>query len=107
MTVERWLNTMGLLDQYQQQYPEKFRPKEREPELGEDEYGFIVRFVIHLPGGMIRNTQQASRVLLGVAGAALFLTLVVFFWGSSGPKIPSAQEALRDTPTVGLRQGAE
>ncbi|MFY9462859.1 MAG: hypothetical protein WAP52_01595 [Candidatus Sungiibacteriota bacterium] len=98
---------MGLLENYQQQYPEAFRPKAREPELGEGEYGFIVRFVIHLPGGMVRNAKEASYVLLGAVGVIIVLTLVVFFWGGSGPKIPSAQEALRDTPTMGLRQGAE
>ncbi len=74
---------MGLLENYQQQHPEAFRPKEREPELGEGEYGFIVRFVIHLPGGLIRNAKQASYVLLGAAGVILVLTLAIFFMGNS------------------------
>ena len=77
---------MGLLENYQQQHPEAFRPKEREPELGEGEYGFIVRFVIHLPGGLIRNAKQASYVLLGAAGVAIVLTLIVLFWGSGGSR---------------------
>lgn len=99
--------SMGLLENYQQQHPEAFRPKEREPELGEGEYGFIVRFVIHLPGGIVRNAKEASYVLLGAAGVSILLTLIIFFWGGSGPKVPSAQEALRDTPTTGLRAGAQ
>lgn len=101
------METMDILEQYKLQNPKAFRPKEREPELGEGEYGFIVRFVIHLPGGMVRNAKEASYVLLGAAGVAIFFALVIFFWGGSGPKIPSAQEALRDTPTTGLRAGAQ
>lgn len=73
---------MDLLEQYKQQYPEKFRPKEREPELGQGEYGFIIRFVIHLPGGMVRNAKEASYILLGAAGVSILLTLIIFFWGS-------------------------
>ncbi len=79
---------MGLLENYQQQHPEAFRPKEREPdELVEGEYGFIVRFVIHLPGGIIRNAKEASYALLGAAGVVVLLTLVISFWGS-GDGIP-------------------
>ncbi len=98
---------MDLLEQYKLQNPEAFRPKDRESELGQGEYGFIIRFVIHLPGGMVRNAKEAGYVLLGAAGVAVFLTLIIFFWGSGGPKVPSAQETLRDTPTTGLRQGAQ
>lgn len=98
---------MDLLEQYKLQNPEAFRSKEREPELGEGDYGFIVRFVIHLPGGMVRNAKEASYVLLGAAGVSILLTLIIFFWSGSGQKIPSAQEALRDTPTTGLRAGAQ
>ena len=75
---------MGLLENYQQQHPEAFRPKEREPELGEGEYGFIVRFVIHLPGGLIRNAKQASYVLLGAAGVIGLISLAIFFWPGGG-----------------------
>ena len=78
---------MDLLEQYKLQNPEAFRPKDRESELGRGEYGFIVRFVIHLPGGMVRNAKEASYILLGAAGVLIVLTLIVSFWGSgSAPK---------------------
>jgi|GEM_PF-1562223 hypothetical protein len=71
---------MGLLEQYQQQYPEAFRPRDHEQEAGGDEYGFIVRLVIHLPGGVVRNARQANRFLLITACIFLLLTVVVYLW---------------------------
>ncbi len=96
---------MDLLEQYKQQHPEAFRPRENTG-LGADEYGFLIKLAIRLPGGFVQNAKQASRVLLGAAGIALAITVLLLLRGS-GQELPSEEEILRNTPTSGLRGGVK
>ena len=96
---------MDLLEQYKQQHPEAFRPRENTG-LGADEYGFLIKLAIRLPGGFVQNAKQASRVLLGAAGIALVITVLLLLRGS-GQELPSEEEILRNTPTSGLRGGVK
>ena len=54
----------------------------------------------------MQNAKQASRVLLGAAGIALAITVLLLLRGS-GPELPSEEEILRNTPTSGLRGGVK
>ena len=94
---------MDLLEQYKQQHPEAFRPRENTG-LGADEYGFLIKLAIRLPGGFVQNAKQATRVLLGAAGL-VFVVAIVLFLRSGGSNLPPEEEILRDTPTSGLRGG--
>ena len=94
--------TMDILEKYKGEHPEAFRPREN-PGLASDEYGFLIKLAIRMPGGFVRNARQASRVLLGAAVLLIVVSLSVFFWRGSGPELPSEGEIVRDTPTSGLR----
>jgi len=99
---------MDLLEQYKQQHPEAFR--KQKPARMADEYGReytgMVAFVMRLSGGRIRTAQQASMALIAFAAMMLVISLF-FFFRNGGPSLPSVQQTLRDTPTRGLRSGAE
>ncbi len=102
------VQNMDLLEQYKQQRPEAFKPVVPQPATDPygREYGAMVRLVMRMSGGRIRDARQASYVLIAVAAVFLTVSLFFFFRGS-GPSLPSAQEILRDTPTSGLRSGTQ
>lgn len=98
---------MGLLEEYQRQHPAAFASQQQQQDrLGSGEYGFLIKFVIRLSGGLVQNARQANRVLLVAAVVFVFAAVSLYFWSSRSPVI-SAEEAMRDTPTTGLRRGAE
>ena len=96
---------MGLLENYREQNPEAFReaPKWEPPR----EYGFFIRLVMRLSGGKIRDVNTAAKMLAIAAAVVFVVSLFLFFSGGGGPKLPPEREILRDTPTTGVRQGAE
>ena len=75
---------MDLLEQYKQQYPEKFREK-KVPTMT-DEYGRaysgMVAFVIRISGGRIKDARQASVALLAVSAIIVVSALIISFWPS-------------------------
>lgn len=95
---------MDILEQYKSQHPEAFRPQAA-PSAGAEEYGFIIKLVLRMPGGAVRSPKQANKILLGAAGAVFVTALILFLWrGGSG--LPPDAEIRRDTPTAGVRAGA-
>jgi len=73
---------MDLLEQYKQQRPEAFKPSVAAQSTTDHygrEYGAMVRLVIRLSGGAIRDARQASYVLLAVAIVFGIATLLFFF----------------------------
>ncbi len=97
---------MDILGEYEKQRavasapirPASFRP--------DSEYGFFIKLVMRVSGGKIENARQASIVLLSAAGVILLISIFIFFRGSS-VSLPPPRDILRDTPTSGLRPGAE
>ena len=75
---EKHLNLMDILSQYKQQHPEAFQ--EKTPARMSDEYGReytgMVRWVVRLSGGRIRDARTASYFLLALAGVA---AVIAFF----------------------------
>ena len=96
---------MGILENYKEQNPSAFReaPKWQPPR----EYGFFIRMVMRLSGGRIREVNKAAQVLAIAVAVVFVVSLFLFLSGGGGPKLPPEREILRDTPTTGLRQGAE
>ncbi len=75
---------MDLLEQYKQQNPEAFREQKR-PQASDEygrEYSTMVRLVMRLSGGAIKDARQASVVLLIGAAIIAIIALIVFFWPS-------------------------
>ena len=72
---------MDLLEQYKQQRPEAF--KQTAPQPAADpygrKYGTMVRLVMRLSGGKIKDARQASYALLAVAIVFGIATLLFFF----------------------------
>ena len=95
---------MDILEKYKGEHPEAFRPREN-PGLAEDEYGFLIKLAIRMPGGFVQNARQANRMLLAAAGIAFAVAIFLFFRG--GSDLPPYKEILRDTPAAGVRPGAE
>lgn len=85
---------MDLLEQYKQQNPEMFREENR-PQATDEygrEYKGMVRLVMRLSGGRIRDTRRANMVLLGTAMVLTCITIAFFLLGSSGGiEQPSAE----------------
>ncbi|MBI2053311.1 MAG: hypothetical protein HYT41_01010 [Candidatus Sungbacteria bacterium] len=99
---------MDLLSQYKQEHPpfQKQKPQAVTDPYGR-EYGAMVRLVMRLSGGRIRDARQANYALATFAGIIFLISLFFFFrFFRSSQSLPSAQEILRDTPTSGLRPGA-
>ena len=89
---------MDLLEQYRKEHPEAFRPRETQPELGEHEYGFLIKFVVRLPGGV--SVARARTILLGAGGVFLVAGAVIFLL-YGGDQRPQPTEAdLRRTPPL-------
>ncbi len=90
---------MDLLEQYKQQYPEKFREQKPAPMTDEygREYSTLVALVMRLSGGRIRDSKQASYALLGAAAIIAVISGILFlrlFSSGTGPN------AGRITPPV-------
>ena len=75
------LKRMGILEQYEKQFPEANKPAPQWQPASE--YGFFVKLVMKLSGGRIRNERGANYVLLGVAGIIFFVAILIFIF--SGP----------------------
>jgi len=77
---EKHLNLMDILSQYKQQHPEAFQ--EKTPARMSDEYGReytgMVRWVVRLSGGRIRDARTASYFLLALAGVAAVIAFFLF-----------------------------
>ncbi|MEK7541316.1 MAG: hypothetical protein AAB533_00505 [Patescibacteria group bacterium] len=99
---------MNLLSQYNKDHPEAFQEQKAVPMTDEygREYTTMVRWVIRLSGGRIRDGRTATYTLMAVAAIIFIISLFLFFRGG-GASLPPAREILRDTPTSGLRPGAE
>lgn len=90
---------MDLLEQYRKEHPEAFRPRETQSELGAQEYGFLIKFVIRLPGG---GTLARARTILLAAGSLFLVAGAVIFLLYGGDERPQPSEAdLRRTPPLG------
>ena len=92
---------MDLLEQYKTQHPEAFRPARMAAMRDSGEYGFIIKFVIRMPGGVVRDARSAKRVLLGASGVLLALALVVFFAGSGSSRPQIDEDNFTLTPPSG------
>lgn len=81
---------MDLLEQYKQQNPGAFqREKSQAPQDPYGyEYGGMVRFVMRLSGGRIRDAKQASYALLGIA-IVCALGGILLFTGIPGTSAPT------------------
>ena len=81
---------MDLLEQYNKDHPEALR--EQKPLYATDPYGreypAIVRMVMRLSGGRIKDARQANYALMVFAVLALFVSLFLFFGGGSGTFSP-------------------
>jgi len=73
---------MDILSQYKQQNPEAFREKPKwQPS---SEYGFLIRLVMRLSGGRIRDAKKASMALLSIAMVVLIMSIAIFIYSFSG-----------------------
>ena len=72
---------MDLLSQYKKEHPEAFQEKPALPMTDEygREYATMVRWVIQLSGGRIRDARQASYALLGATILIFLAALTMFF----------------------------
>ncbi len=81
---------MDLLSQYNKDQPEAFQEEKAAPIT--DEYGRahsgMIRLVMRLSGGRIRDARTASYVLLIAAAVILTVSLVFFFAGSGNSTLP-------------------
>lgn len=81
---------MDLFSQYNQNHPEAFREQKQIPAT--DEYGRaysgMVRLVMRLSDGRIRDVKQAVRVLLIVGIAVFAVSIVIFLYNVSGSGAP-------------------
>ena len=70
---------MDLLSQYKQDHPEEFREKSR-PSTSPDrsQYGFLIRMVMKMSGGLITDANQASYALL--VAIVLLAAIAAFFY---------------------------
>ena len=70
---------MDLLSQYKQDHPEEFREKPRPVGSADrSQYGFLIRVVMKMSGGLITDANQASYTLL--IGAILLIAIAAFFY---------------------------
>lgn len=93
---------MDILSRYKkenQQVPQQFGV--RDTAENTDDFGFLVRLVIRLSGGRIRNTAQAMTILAvaSIIFIIVSLVIVVFFSGTKNESVPSdmIKKALEDT----------
>jgi hypothetical protein len=63
------------------QFKEEWRPQQKIPKKswGEKLAGFLVKY----SGGLIKNENQASYVIIGLVVAAIIVSLFLFFLGPS------------------------
>ena len=75
------LKHMGILEQYEKQFPEANKPTPQwQPS---SEYGFWVRLVMKLSGGRIQDEKIANYVLLGAVLLLMVIAIMIFFFGSA------------------------
>ena len=72
---------MDLLSQYKQDHPEAFQKQKPQPATDPygREYRAMMRFVMRLSGGRIRDARQASYALLVVAVIIALISAFLFF----------------------------
>lgn len=75
---------MDLLEQYKTDHPEAFRELPRQQVA--DGQSFLIRMVMTLSGGMVRDVRQAQYVLLGIAIICALVGAVLFFNLVRGPQ---------------------
>ncbi len=76
---------MDLLSQYKQDHPEAFQEK-KQPRMSDEygrEYTGMVRLVVRLSGGRIRDARTASYALLIFVSIIIVASLFLFFSGGS------------------------
>lgn len=75
---------MDFLEQYKQQNPPAFQ--KRSSLLLTDDYGRaysgMITLAMRFSGGRIKNTKEASYVLLVFAGIIMLVSFAIFFWRS-------------------------
>ena len=99
---------MDILSSYKQQHPAAFQEKKQTPLTDEygREYSTMVAWVIRLSGGRIRDARTATYTLMVVAVIVFIISLFLFF-RRGGASLPPERDIFGNTPTSGLRPGAE
>lgn len=83
---------MDILAQYDKQTPEQKQAAPRDihenmSEMSEDNVP-IIRWVMKISRGYIKDEKQASYVLIGFAAAAIIVSLILIFGGSAKNTLP-------------------
>ena len=91
---------MDILDQYKKQYPESQPTPKNLYEGQPQDYGPIIKWVIKISGGRIRDAQQANMILLGGTIVLIVIALAISFGlpGSSAPPVPLLRSAHPSLP---------
>lgn len=78
------------------QFKEEWRPQQFVPRKswGEKLAGFLVKY----SGGLIKDENQASYVIIGLVVVAIIISLFLFFGGGRGSESPPKEEIFRVTP---------
>ena len=77
---------MDVLQQYEKQFPEMNKPAPQwQPSR---EHGFLIRLVMRLSGGKIRDEAKALSVLLVVAVIGFAVSIGIVIYSFSGPSLP-------------------
>lgn len=93
---------MDILGKYQQEHPEAFQnPPSSKPDSSwepSNEYSFLIRTVMKLSGGRIRDEKRANLILLAVTGITLLISalIIIHIINDGGPTI--MEEDLKLTP---------
>ena len=76
---------MDILKQYEKENPDTVLQSSKWDISQEFQYeSFLVRLVVRLSGGRIRDIKQANYVLLGFAVIAILISIFIFFGIGSG-----------------------
>ena len=77
---------MDIIQQYEKQFPEMNKPTPQwQPSR---EYGFLIRFVMRLSGGKIRDEAKALSILLIVAVLGFAVSIGIVVYSFSGGSLP-------------------
>ena len=89
---------MGILEQYEKQFPEANKPAPQwQPS---SEYGFWVRLVMKLSGGRIQDEAKANQMLIIAAMAMLVISFFMVFGVPGFSSLPKAFAPRGYNPTT-------
>jgi len=76
------------------QFKEQWQPQQRIPKKGWGEK--MADFIVKYSGGLIKDENQASYVILAFVVVAIIISIFLFFWGGSQKPIPQENVPQRE-----------